>query len=71
MIRTGYFRQDDSGHWYLIPKNQTGRYLFLLDGIYNANTSEEKEDYADIFISEFDAFRLSGGIENYEVTIDG
>ena len=69
-MKSGYFRQDDAGHWYLIPKEKIKRYRALLDELW-LSPYEIKDDIANTIIKEFDGYRLSGSIEDYEVTIDG
>lgn len=61
----GYLRKDDDGHWYLVPEstiNQFDSAMRYIDGC--EQYSDEWEDAVEDFITEFDEYRLSGGIEN-------
>lgn len=69
--RTGHFKQDSDGHWYLVPKDKIKEFRALLDAIDGAGTPEEFDDFSVDFIERFEEYRLSGGIESYEVTING
>lgn len=65
----GYFRQDDAGHWYLIPKEKLNRFVGLMDAFY-VSSWKERWDIADTLENEFNVYRINGGIEDYEVTIN-
>ncbi len=64
----GYFRQDDAGHWYIIPKEKVTRFVGLKEDMYLSDWKKRFE-LSQIFMEEFEQYRLSGGIENYEVEI--
>lgn len=71
MSKTGYFKQDSDGHWYIVPKDKIDEFRALLDAIRGAETMEELDNFSLDFVTRYDKFRLSGGVENYEVTING
>jgi hypothetical protein len=65
----GYFCQDDAGHWYLIPKEKVDRFIGLLRDLYLAEW-EDRQRIAENIIDEFEKYRISGGVGDYEVTIN-
>jgi hypothetical protein len=65
----GYFCQDDAGHWYLIPKEKVDRFKGLLSDLYLAEW-EDRQRIAENIIDEFEQYRISGGVGDYEVTIN-
>lgn len=68
-MKKGYFCQDDAGHWYLIPKEKVMRFKSLLSNFYLASW-EERFKIAETLVKDFDRYRLSGGVGDYEVTIN-
>jgi hypothetical protein len=55
----GCFCQDDAGHWYLIPKEKV-----------DLAEWEDRQRIAENIIDEFEQYRISGGVGDYEVTIN-
>lgn len=70
MIKQGYFRKDDSDHWYLIPKDKVKRFSSLIDEINSCENWEVRDALCGAVIEEFDEYRISGWIGDYEVTIN-
>lgn len=68
-MKKGYFCQDDVGHWYLIPKGKAKRFKGLLSNLYLADW-EQRFKIVETLVGEFDQYRLSGGVGDYEVTIN-
>lgn len=64
----GYFRRDDAGHWYIIPKDKVARFIGLKEEIF-ATDWRNRLHLSQTFMEEFEQYRLSGGVENYEVEI--
>lgn len=55
-------RQDDSTHWYRIPKNVADAFDSLMTEIESADeSSDEWYDLTNRFIDLFDKYRLCGG----------
>ena len=69
-MRYAYLRQDDAGHWYLIPQELLSRYRELTDKTVSSNNYEEMESAFDSLNEEFNKHRLSGGVEDLKVEID-
>lgn len=62
----GYLRQDDSGHWYLIPEELRKDFRELLDTIETCDYPS-CENAEDKFIRDFDKYRLSGGYQDLRI----
>ncbi len=56
------FRQDENGHWYLIPAIDTHTFDRLLPII---SQGEETEEEAEIWEAVIEPCRINGGIEDY------
>lgn len=68
-MRYAYLRQDDAGHWYLIPQELLSRYRELMDKT-SSNNYEEVESAFDSLYEEFNKHKLSGGVEDLKIEID-
>jgi hypothetical protein len=66
----GYFRQDDSDHWYLIPEELLSTFIRLRDQIDIWDIGEERDKMCDEFVRIFNKYRLSGGVESYRVVLE-
>ncbi len=69
-MRYAYLRQDDAGHWYLIPQELLSRYRELTDKTVSSSNYEEMESVFDAINTEFGKHRLSGGVEDLKIEID-
>ncbi len=69
-MRYAYLRQDDAGHWYLIPQELLSRYRELTDKAVSSSNYKEMESAFDDINTEFSKHRLSGGVENLKIEIE-
>lgn len=71
-MNIGYLRQDDDGHWYLVPENEIADFeearmwieVATNEGWFSQSRAIEK------FLQEFDKHRLSGGVGQLKVIIE-
>ncbi len=68
-MKSGYLKSDDDGHWYLIPEDLISRWRELIGISTTSNVYEEMESAHNNLNSEFEKYRLSGGIEDLKITI--
>ena len=62
MSTYGYLREDDDGHWYLIPEDKLSHFYWIKEKIETLKAySDEWEDACQDMIDNFDKYRLSGG----------
>ena len=68
---TGKLRQDDSGHWYLIPKPyiRTFDLLFTKIDKLDENSNEWYKAIEEVE-KDFGEYRLSGGPFDFDVIIE-
>lgn len=66
----GYIRQDDSGHYYVIPELRINEYDELADKIDSGDDeSTEWQANVNTFIAKFDNMRVNGGLSNLKVAM--
>ncbi len=65
---TGYLRQDDDGHWFLVPANEIDAFREALE--LACADYAHIEDVAE-FNNRFRKYRLCDSIHNLEITITG
>lgn len=66
--RTGYFREDDSGHWYFIPEAQIETFKQLHNMLTSLDdASDEFYDAVDEFETAFAKCRINGGPQSHKV----
>jgi len=65
-----YLRQDDAGHWYLIPQDLLSRYEELRNKTAYCEDWGELESTFDLINSEFSKHRVLGSIENLKIEIE-
>jgi hypothetical protein len=72
MSAYGYLREDDDGHWYLIPEDKVQRFRELMDKLVDLQwvMNEEWEETNDAVINEFDEYRLSGGPYDLKIQME-
>jgi hypothetical protein len=69
-MKTGYLRQDESGHWYAVPTEHIVEFDKLSDEINSATSgSDEWYDLVDQFDDKFGTFRTGGGYSDFEIII--
>ena len=69
-MKTGYLRQDDSCHWYAVPKEFIERFDMVMDRLNELKfETDEWHDAIDDFESEFGEYRTGGGISDYEIIL--
>jgi hypothetical protein len=69
-MKTGYLRQDESCHWYLVPKEYIERFDEVNTKLNNSKRfSSEYEDLCELFNDCFSEHRLDGGPYGLEVII--
>ena len=66
----GYLRQDDDGHWYLIPEEMIKNFSNLEEQIENEEDWEKKDFLISLFIEAFDTYRLSGGYQDLRISME-
>jgi hypothetical protein len=67
----GYLRQDDDGHWFLIPIEYISEWEELMGDIERAKPyGGEWEDLIEELDSEFGQYRLSSGVQDLKVLIE-
>ena len=66
----GYVHQDDDGHWYLVPEEYAKLFIKQLDDITCTKDCDKKDDLISEFISNFDEYRLSGGVESLKIMME-
>jgi len=69
-MKTGYLRQDESGHWYLVPTEEIVEFDAIVVDIIEARPhSDEWYDLIDEFSENFSQYRTDG-YGNKEVIIN-
>jgi hypothetical protein len=67
----GYFRTDSDTHWYFVPENLIESFEQSKRRFSDAEEySNEWYEHIDKFVTDFDQYRLSGGIQHLLVDID-
>jgi hypothetical protein len=70
-MKIGYLRQDDSGHWYVVPENIVERFDKLMRDICEIEEHTEKwYEAVDWFISRYDRYRLGGGYQDVKCVME-
>lgn len=70
MTTTGYLRQDDSSHWYAVPKDKIDAFDKAIDKIYSEKEESERwYDAIDQFELYFGEYRTGGGYQEFEIII--
>ena len=69
-MKYGYFRQDESSHWYLIPEEV----IIVFDAHYYniINAEEESEEWNKLieeFIEKYGLYATGGGVKTHKVLI--
>lgn len=65
IIGMGVLKSDDSGHWYLIPKEKAKYFYPMLELLGRGNKDDEK--HYNEFIDAFEQYRLSGDLADLEI----
>jgi hypothetical protein len=68
-MQYGRLRQDDDGHWYLIPTGSCKEFRELLDAI-QSDDYDASEKAEDKFIKYFEKYRLSGGYQDLIIPME-
>lgn len=69
-MKTGYLRQDESSHWYTIPKELVADFDRLQDEINSLpEESDEWCDAIDEFCEKFGGYMTGGSVDHVEIII--
>ena len=68
-MQYGRLRQDNDGHWYLIPTGSCKEFRELIN-ILEYRNHPDYEDAEDKFIKYFDKYRLSGGYQDLIIPME-
>jgi hypothetical protein len=70
-MKTGYLRQDDSGHWYVVPEEEVEKFDATMRAVNEVpEHSEAWYIRVDGFIALYEEYRLSGGYQDQKVLMD-
>lgn len=69
-MKTGYLRQDDEGHWYLMSEKDCLEFDILSARIDISDEFEELEDLNFDFDMKFGKYRLNGGPFDIEAIME-
>lgn len=71
VYKLGVLRNDDDGHWYLIPEELAHEFDSTEETIYNADEySEYWTSAIEHFETEFGKYRLGGGYRELKVLME-
>lgn len=69
-MMTGYLRQDESSHWYLVPSDKITEFDDAMREIEMLSSyTEEWHASIDQFIDLYSQYRTGGGVGHLEVVI--
>jgi len=71
MKKYGYLREDNNGHWYLIPEDKVKHFVWIKEKIDMFELwSDDWEDACQDMIDHFDGYRISGGPYDLKIQME-
>ena len=69
--KMGYLRTDEDGHWFLVPIDKVEAFDKKINELIDAFNEDKYDEIEDDFIYEFEQYRLSGGVGDLKVLMEG